>query len=203
MPQDSENWTLLQTLFDLAERTPEPDRERVLAEHCADPELRRRVITIQHGASLDEPTKAPDNNPSAGRIGPYSLIRLLGAGGIGSVYLAERILGGTPHRVALKVLSPHAAGPAFVERFHREQHILASLDHKNITRMLDAGMSERRPTLPGHGIVDGVHLDQYCDQKPRHPRKNRAVSSSLRRRCLRPSQPYCSSRSEAIQYTCH
>ena len=65
MPQDSENWTLLQTLFDLAERTPEPDRERVLEEHCADPELRRRVITILHGASLDEPTKAPDSNPSA------------------------------------------------------------------------------------------------------------------------------------------
>jgi eukaryotic-like serine/threonine-protein kinase len=142
MPQDSENWTLLQTLFDLVERTPEPDRERVLEEHCADPELRRRVLTILHGASLDEPANAPASNPSPGRLGPYSLIRLLGAGGIGSVYLAERILGGTPHRVALKVLSPHAAGASFVERFHREQHILASLDHKNITRMLDAGMSD-------------------------------------------------------------
>jgi serine/threonine protein kinase len=165
MPQDSENWTLLQTLFDLAERTPEPDRERVLAEHCADPELRRRVITILHGASLDEPAKAPDSNPSPGRIGPYSLIRLLGAGGIGSVYLAERILGGTPHRVALKVLSPHAAGPSFVERFHREQHILASLDHKNITRMLDAGMSDDGQPYLVMEYVHGVHLDQYCDSQ--------------------------------------
>ena len=42
-----------------------------------------------------------------------------------------------------KVLAPHSAGPSFIERFHREQHILASLDHPNITRMLDAGLSER------------------------------------------------------------
>jgi eukaryotic-like serine/threonine-protein kinase len=163
MPQDSENWTLLQTLFDLVERTPETDRERVLEEHCADPELRRRVLTILHGASLDEPANAPDSNPSPGRLGPYSLIRLLGAGGIGSVYLAERILGGTPHRVALKVLSPHAAGASFIERFHREQHILASLDHKNITRMLDAGMSDNGQPYLVMEYVQGVHLDQYCD----------------------------------------
>src|SRR3984885_11751630 len=165
MPQDSENWTLLQTLFDLAERTPEPDRERVLAEHCADPELRRRVITILHGASLDEPAKAPDSNPSPGRIGPYSLIRLLGAGGIGSVYLAERILGGTPHRVALKILSPHAAGPSFVERFHREQHILGTLDHPNITRMLDAGLSESGQPYLVMEYVEGEHFGAYCDMR--------------------------------------
>jgi serine/threonine-protein kinase len=77
--------------------------------------------------------------------------------------LAERILGGTPHRVALKVLSPHAAGASFIERFHREQHILASLDHKNITRMLDAGMSDNGQPYLVMEYVHGVHLDQYCD----------------------------------------
>jgi serine/threonine-protein kinase len=164
MPQDSENWELLQTLFHLAEMTPETDRERVLEEHCSDAELRRRVIAMLHGARLsDEPAKTPDSMPFAGRVGPYSLIRLIGAGGIGSVYLAERIFGGTPHRVALKVLSPHAAGPSFVERFHREQHILASLDHKNITRMLDAGMSDSGQPYLVMEYVHGVHLDEYCD----------------------------------------
>jgi eukaryotic-like serine/threonine-protein kinase len=161
MPQDTENWELLQTLFHLAEGTPKADRERVLAGHCPDPELRRRVITILHGADLDEVARAPETQPSAGRFGPYSLIRLIGAGGIGSVYLAERILGGTPHRVALKILSPHAAGPSFVERFHREQHILASLDHKNITRMLDAGISDSGQPYLVMEYINGVHLDQY------------------------------------------
>ena len=78
----------------------------------------------------------------SGKIGPYSLIRHVGSGGIGSVYLVERMVGGALQRSALKVLAPHAASPSFVERFHREQHILASLDHRNITRMLDGGLSE-------------------------------------------------------------
>jgi tetratricopeptide (TPR) repeat protein len=164
MPEDTQNWTLLQTLFDLAEMTPPNDRERVLEEHCADPEVRRRVIAMIHGAShFDEPVNASSDMPFAERIGPYSLIQLLGAGGIGSVYLAERILGGIPQRVALKVLSPHAAGPSFVERFHREQHILASLDHKNILRMLDAGMSGAGYPYLVMDYVQGLHLDEYCD----------------------------------------
>ncbi len=164
MPEDTQNWTLLQTLFDLAEMTPPNDRERALEEHCADPEMCRRVIAMVQGASqFDEPVAASSDMPFAGRIGPYSLIRLLGAGGIGSVYLAERILGGIPQRVALKVLSPHAAGPSFVERFHREQHILASLDHKNILRMLDAGMSGAGYPYLVMDYVQGLHLDEYCD----------------------------------------
>ncbi|MFZ0515638.1 MAG: serine/threonine-protein kinase [Acidobacteriaceae bacterium] len=166
MPEDRENWTLLQALFDMAEMAPPEDRERVLAEHCADPEMRRRVLTIVQGAGqFDEPADSPENLPFAGRIGPYTLLRLLGAGGIGSVYLAERILGGVPHRVALKVLSPHAAGPSFVERFHREQHILASLEHKNILRMLDAGMSSTGYPYLVMDYVQGLHLDEYCDAR--------------------------------------
>jgi serine/threonine-protein kinase len=166
MPEDKENWTLLQALFDMAEMAPPEDRERVLAEHCADPEMRRRVLTIVQGAGhLDESADAPENLPFSGRIGPYTLLRLLGTGGIGSVYLAERILGGVPQRVALKVLSPHAAGPSFVERFHREQHILASLDHKNILRMLDAGMSGTGYPYLVMDYVQGLHLDEYCDAR--------------------------------------
>ncbi|HEX4022105.1 MAG TPA: serine/threonine-protein kinase [Acidobacteriaceae bacterium] len=166
MPEDTENWTLLQTLFDLAQMAPPDNQERVLAEHCADPEIRRRVLVMVQGAGeFDEPVNASPNLPFAGRIGPYTLIRLLGAGGIGSVYLAERILGGIPQRVALKVLSPHAAGPSFVERFHREQHILASLDHKNILRLLDAGMSGEGYPYLVMDYVQGLHLDEYCDSR--------------------------------------
>jgi tetratricopeptide (TPR) repeat protein len=163
MPRDTESWTLLQTLFHLAETVPEPDRERVLEEHCSDPDLRRRVMAMLHGADLEEPAEASTKISPAQRIGPYSLIRLLGAGGIGSVYLAERILGGSPQRVAVKILSPHAAGPSFVERFHREQHILASLDHKNILRMLDAGMTDAEQPYLVMDYVQGCHLDEYCD----------------------------------------
>jgi serine/threonine-protein kinase len=118
------------------------------------------------GASLpDEEAKYLKTAPGATRIGPYSVIRLLGAGGIGSVYLAERIRGGSPQRVALKVLAPHAGGPSFVERFHREQHILASLDHPHITRLRDAGLTEDGQPYLVMEYVDGVHLDEFCDTR--------------------------------------
>jgi eukaryotic-like serine/threonine-protein kinase len=166
MAQDAEHWEQLQALFYLVEATPEKDRERVLAEKCPDPELRRRTMAIFEAANVesveDAPTGAP---PMSGKIGPYSLLRHLGSGGIGSVYLVERIMGGTVQRSALKVLAPHAAGPSFVERFHREQHILSSLDHLNITRMFDAGLTENGQPYLVMEYVEGAHLDAYCDER--------------------------------------
>lgn len=166
MAEDTEYWERLQMLFHVVEKTPEPDRERMLNALCPDLELRQRVTTMLHGVSLpSRHSETQENIPFPGRLGPYSLIRLIGAGGIGSVYLAERILAGIPQRVALKVLAPHAAGPSFVERLHREQHILGSLDHQNITRLLDAGMSETGQPYLVMEYIDGVQLDEYCDHR--------------------------------------
>jgi serine/threonine-protein kinase len=164
MTQDSENWVLLQELFHLAEVTPDADRERVLAEKCPDEKLRRRALKIFTASSLEEPLKPQPQDSAVGtRIGPYTLISHLGTGGIGAVYLVQRMAGGALQRSALKVLAPHSAGPGFVERFHREQHILASLDHPNITRMLDAGLSDRGQPYLVMEYVDGQHLDTYCN----------------------------------------
>ena len=168
MTQDAHNWQLLQDLFHLAEATPEADRERVMAERCPDVELRRRAMEIFTASSIEDGIEPLAQEPAqvqslTGKIGPYTLLKHLGTGGIGAVYLVERIVGGALQRSALKVLAPHSAGPSFIERFHREQHILASLDHPNITRMLDAGLSERGQPYLVMEYVDGVHLDVYCD----------------------------------------
>jgi eukaryotic-like serine/threonine-protein kinase len=153
-------------LFHLAEVTPEKDRERILAERCPDPQLRRRVMEIFRGANIEVEDETPRGAPFlSGKIGPYTLIRHIGSGGIGSVYLVERMVGGALQRSALKVLAPHAAGSSFVERFHREQHILASLEHPNITRMLDGGLSEQGQPYLVMEYVDGVPLDAYCDEQ--------------------------------------
>jgi serine/threonine-protein kinase len=165
MTLESENWQLLQDLFHLAEATPQADRERVLAEKCGDEHLCRRALAILTAADEDDEKPPPAPPALTGKIGPYALIRHLGTGGIGSVYLVERLVGGTLQRSALKVLAPHSAGPAFVERFRREQHILASLDHPNITRMLDAGITDSGQPYLVMEYVDGVHLDTYCDQR--------------------------------------
>jgi len=166
MTQDAENWELLQELFHLAEVTPEADRERVLNERCPDQKLRSRALRILTASSIEEPVKAKPQDSSVGtKLGPYTLIRHLGTGGIGAVYLVERLAGGALQRSALKVLAPHSAGPGFVERFHREQHILASLDHPNITRLLDAGITDEGQPYLVMEYVDGQHLDDYCDQR--------------------------------------
>src|SRR6202789_3169634 len=166
MQPDSENWELLQALFHLAETTPDEDLDRVLAERCPDEALRLRALAIFHASNAEAAEDAPRGAPLLnGRIGPYQLIRHIGSGGIGSVYLVERNLGGAIQRSALKVLAPHAAGPSFVERVHREEHILASLDHPNITRMLDAGLTETGQPYLVMEYVDGAHLDVYCDTR--------------------------------------
>lgn len=113
--------------------------------------------------SIDRNERLPSGIISFGKIGPYTLIKHVGTGGIGAVYLVERLTGGVLQRSALKVLAPHSAGPSFIERFHREQHILASLDHPNITRMLDAGLSDRGQPYLVMEYVDGVQLDVFCD----------------------------------------
>jgi len=169
MTHDSENWEELQELFHLAEVTREEDREQVLTERCPDPWLRDRVMAIFRGANIESEEEALREARGTtflnGKIGLYSLIRHLGSGGIGSVYLVEQRVGSGLRRCALKVLAPHAAGSSFVERFHREQHILASLDHPNITRMLDGGLSEDGQPYLVMEYVDGVHLDVYCDER--------------------------------------
>jgi serine/threonine protein kinase len=167
MTQDAEIWDRLQVLFHLAEATPEEERERVLQANCSDPELLRRVRAIFNGAHADAAPaliRTWDSSFAGNKIGPYNILRHLGTGGLGSVYLVERLIGGAIQRSALKMMAPHAVGSAFLERFHREQHILASLEHPNITRMLDAGMSaEDQPYLVME-FVNGVHLDLFCDQ---------------------------------------
>jgi serine/threonine protein kinase len=187
MPTESEHWEQLQSLFHLIADAPAAERERILADTCPDPELRRLALEIftdgecppEHNTLdlEDALNKSIDDTGSANvvpllltgdagsRIGPYTLVRLLGSGGIGSVYLAERIVNGSPLQSALKVLAPHAAGPAFVERFLREQKILASLVHPNITRMLDAGLSETGQPYLVMEYVEGEHLDTWCDTR--------------------------------------
>lgn len=164
MTLDTENWQLLQELFHLAEATPEADRERVLAERCADARLCLRALDLVAAAGVEDIDDPRPEPVLSGKIGPYSLTRHLGSGGIGSVYLVERMVGGALQRSALKVLAPHSAGPLFIERFHREQHILASLDHPNITRMLDAGLTPNGEPYLVMEYVDGVHFDAYCDE---------------------------------------
>jgi tetratricopeptide (TPR) repeat protein/predicted Ser/Thr protein kinase len=97
----------------------------------------------------------------------YRLLRRLGAGGMGVVYLAERNDGGVVQKVALKLLNATAeASPAMRERFVRERELLARLDHPGIARLLDGGiLGDGRPFLAME-YVDGERIDIHAAGLP-------------------------------------
>lgn len=98
-------------------------------------------------------------------IGPYRLIRELGHGGMGAVYLAERIDGKFQQKVALKLLKREMNTSALRRHFEQEREILASLEHPNIARLLDAGTSDDKIPFIAMEYVDGLPIDEYCESQ--------------------------------------
>ena len=97
------------------------------------------------------------------RLGPYRIIRLLGEGGMGEVWLASRDDGLYEGHVAIKTLHPYFAGGALRERFLREARVLGRLAHPNIARLLDAGIHEGVVYLVLE-YVQGRPIDVACDE---------------------------------------
>lgn len=94
-------------------------------------------------------------------IGPYRLLRLLGRGGMGEVWLAERDDRTVRRKVALKL--PHVSwSPAFAERFARERDILASLEHPHIARLYDAGVDRHGRPFMALEYIEGKPIDVFC-----------------------------------------
>ncbi|MEJ7623902.1 MAG: serine/threonine-protein kinase [Pyrinomonadaceae bacterium] len=106
-----------------------------------------------------------DDTPLTGRqVGPYEVIRELGLGGMGAVYLATRIDGKFKQQVALKLLKREMNTSALRRHFEQEREILASLDHPNIARLLDAGTTEDNIPFIAMEYVDGLPIDEFCDK---------------------------------------
>ena len=101
--------------------------------------------------------------PSRGRVGPYRLLRELGRGGMGVVYLAERAEGGFAQRVVIKLIKRGMDSDAILRRFLRERQILAGLEHVNVARLLDGGVTDDGQPYFAMEYVDGEPLTTYCD----------------------------------------
>jgi len=96
-------------------------------------------------------------------LGPYRLVREIGRGGMGVVYLAER--GDVGARVAIKLLASNFASPGRVERFQYERRLLARLEHPNIARFLDAGVAEDGTPWLAMEYVEGRPIDAHSDAR--------------------------------------
>jgi len=97
------------------------------------------------------------------RIGPYRLLRTLGIGGMGEVFLAERADAEFEQQVAIKVVTGGAFSRNVQSRLKTERQILAHLDHPNIARLLDGGSLPDGTAYLVMEYVDGVPIDAYCD----------------------------------------
>ncbi len=174
---DTTHLRSMNQLLEMALALPEQEREQWLQTLPPDklafaPLLRALLAraSIETDTFMRRPVAAPFEDvghadglhDSAGQlVGPYRLIRELGAGGMSIVWLAERADGALQREVALKL--PRAGWSAgLAERMARERDILAALEHPNIARLYDAGVtSSGRPYLAME-FVDGQPIDQFA-----------------------------------------
>ena len=127
-------------------------------------DLQALMALEEDGANfLSEPLVAPLPGARQGSvIGPYQLERMLGEGGMGQVWLAERADGLYQRRVALKLLRPGLVDPNLRLRFTRERQILARLEHPHIARLLDAGISSDGHPYLALDYVEGEPITDWC-----------------------------------------
>lgn len=137
------------------------------AECGSDKALRDEVLSLlQSKADMDSVSTATPRNETAipeAQFGPYRVIEWLAHGGMSSVYRAERADGSFHQVVALKVMARWLASPDFLTRFEAERQFLASLEHPNITRLLDGGVSSAGDPYLITEFVDGEPIDKFCD----------------------------------------
>jgi non-specific serine/threonine protein kinase/serine/threonine-protein kinase len=104
------------------------------------------------------------NDPWIGRVlGAFRLDRLLGRGGMGVVYLGERVTGGFRQKVAVKLIGWHMRSAPAVEQFLLERETLARLEHRNIARLLDGGVTGEGFPYVVMEYIEGRRLDEACD----------------------------------------
>jgi non-specific serine/threonine protein kinase/serine/threonine-protein kinase len=166
-----ENWARITDLFGEALELTEEERETFLQRvRREDPVIGMELASLleQHGQPGEFlpalPLPAPALDDLSGRsIGAYRLIRLLGSGGMGAVYLAERADGAFSKKVAIKLLSApflHA-----LDRLRQEREILGRLDHPNIARLLDGGATPEGLPYLVMEYVDGAPIDRYSKDR--------------------------------------
>ena len=171
MSVGKETWGRLSPLLDELLDLPDDERDaRLTALRLQDPPLADAVAAmLQHLPAIERgefmPAAAlPKPGGLAGQsIGPYTLVREIGHGGMGTVWLGRRNDGRYEGEVAIKFLRSGLFGHGDAERFQREGSILARLAHPHIARLLDAGvMADGAQPYLVLEYIDGEPIDEYC-----------------------------------------
>ncbi len=189
-----EKWSTIERLFEESAALPAERRGAFLTAETDDPEIRAHVekllaadessddfiegsiwtdkSVMNTGArkaisnSLGDSAEYAVPDEHIGRqIGAFRLIKEIGRGGMGSVYLAERSDGEFRQKVAVKMIKRGMDSDFIIRRFRHERQILASFEHPNIARLLDGGTTSEGVPFFVMEYVDGESLYRYCDAK--------------------------------------
>jgi serine/threonine-protein kinase len=173
-------------ILDQVWELPPGEVERALERLCADdPSLRAEIESIlaadrDSGGFLTTPVLEhvpgliakddgeggePEPALEGARIGPWRILRELGRGGMGRVYLAERADGQFEQKVAIKLLKRGLDSEEILARFIQERQILARLEHPNIARLVDGGITDQG--LPWFALeyVEGIPISVFCERR--------------------------------------
>jgi len=175
----SDLWQRIRDVFEAAKEMAPADRDAYLAEACRDDEFVRAetqallVAFEAAGDFIEAPamskvaglsTDGPLTSAAGRRIGAYEIVREIGRGGMGVVYLAVRADDEYHRQVAIKLAWPGQESREMLRRFRQERQILANLDHPNIARLLDGGTIEEGLPYVVMEYIDGSPITDYCDE---------------------------------------
>ncbi|MFK7844458.1 MAG: protein kinase [Rhodothermales bacterium] len=194
------NWQLVKSIFHEALLHPVEERAAFLELNCDEEQVRKEVLSLLSFYEEDKDflessvdtgvfrviEEASQEQWQGQVIGHYRLEKELGRGGMGVVYLADRIDGQFDHRVAIKLGKQDEFNTEIRERLKHERQVLATLQHPNIAQLLDGGVTDTgRPFFAMEYVEGGTAIDVFCSTR----------SLSLKKR-LRLFQKVC----EAVAY---
>ena len=178
-----DRWKQIEEIFQTALDLSPEERASYVERACAgDAPLREQVVALvkqfERADSLDDPPSrrfdesqffAPpfveEKDMMEGRrVGAYRLVREIGRGGMGAVYLAERADSEFQRRVAIKLVKGGMDTDFVLKRFRNERQILASLNHPNIARLLDGGTTDDGLPYFVMEYIQGLPVYRYCDE---------------------------------------
>ncbi|HKW35568.1 MAG TPA: protein kinase [Candidatus Acidoferrum sp.] len=172
-----EEWQRVKEVLQAALDLDPQERETFLNSACASQESMRNEIEsllrshdqdeafLEHPVVFDAADFVVDALPAAWigrRLGPYQVLEQVGEGGMGAVYRAVRVDGLYEKQVAIKLVRNALSADFFASRFKNERQILAALEHPNISRLLDGGVTEEGLPYVVLEFVDGTPIDEYC-----------------------------------------
>jgi eukaryotic-like serine/threonine-protein kinase len=172
-------WQQIQSLFEQLADANADERAAQLDRSCGnDADLRHSVESLLNsdrsredpllnaiGVAAESLLEAHRDRLIGTRVGPYRIVSILGHGGMSIVYRGERDDSQYQQTVAIKVLQHATLHPRLRSRLHSERHILATLDHPCIARLIDSGDLEDGTPYLVMEYVDGESIDAYCDGK--------------------------------------